>query len=124
MSEAGSIRKGYMKDLTQPSVYGVGTHGEGVFRKRTHKLLYRKWSDMLMRCYSEKYLTKYPTYGGCSVCEEWLNFQVFAVWAQENCVEGYELDKDIKVKGNKIYSPETCLFVSKQDNMNQVNFRD
>ena len=30
--------------------------------------------------------------------------------------EGKDLDKDIKIPGNKIYSPETCLFVSSEIN--------
>ena len=31
--------------------------------------------------------------------------------------EGYSLDKDILVKGNKIYSPETCCFVPQDVNI-------
>ena len=70
---------------------------------------------MLTRCYDEKYQEKYPTYNGCTVCEEWLNFQNFAKWYDENSYEvnneKMNLDKDILVKHNKIYSPDTCIFV-------------
>jgi len=29
----------------------------------------------------------------------------------------YQLDKDIKVQGNKLYSPDTCLFVTQEQNL-------
>ena len=38
---------------------------------------YRRWINMLERCYSEKFQEKNPTYRGCSVCEEWLTFSNF-----------------------------------------------
>ena len=57
-----------------------------------------------------------PTYIGCTVCIEWNNFQNFAGWFNENYIEGYDLDKDIKVNGNKVYSPVTCLIVTPKEN--------
>ena len=80
---------------------------------------------MLQRCYSDKCHESNPTYKDCTVCERWL---VFANFIEDlPLIEGYELwrdnpntgvslDKDIKVQGNKIYSLETCKFVSKSDN--------
>lgn len=64
----------------------------------------------------------HPAYYGIStVCEEWLNFQVFAKWYNENIyqvgTERMHLDKDILVKGNKFYSPDTCLIVPQRINM-------
>ena len=72
---------------------------------------YRKWFAMLERCYCPKLQAKYNTYIGCTVCDEWLTFSNFAEWYELNNVDGYQLDKDIKFKGNKVYSPKTCLFV-------------
>ena len=70
---------------------------------------------MLRRCYNERELNKQPTYRGCSVCDEWHNFQNFAQWYTDNYYEidgeCMELDKDILHKGNKIYSPDNCVFV-------------
>lgn len=70
---------------------------------------------MLERCYSARYQERKPTYKGCSVCDEWLNYQNFAKWYDDNYYEIKGeimcLDKDILVKGNKIYSPENCVFV-------------
>ena len=71
----------------------------------------RVWRSMLSRCYSKKYQEKEPSYIGCSVCEEWLLFSNLKKWFDENYVDGYALDKDILIKGNKVYSPDTCCFV-------------
>ena len=72
---------------------------------------YKKWYDMLRRCYSAKYQESKPTYKGCTVCKEWLSFMRFRAWMINQDWQGLELDKDIKVKGNKVYSPEACLFI-------------
>ena len=59
------------------------------------------------------------TYIGCFVAEEWYCFQTFAQWHKENKkshMKSWQLDKDILVKGNKIYSPETCCFVPQEVN--------
>lgn len=72
---------------------------------------YVKWSAMLGRCYSKSHLKRRPTYKGCSVCKEWLTFSNFRLWMEKQDWEGKHLDKDILVKDNKVYSPETCVFV-------------
>ena len=77
---------------------------------------YRTWHNMMKRCYYEKYQEIQPTYKGCSVCEEWLTFSNFKEWMEEQDWEDKQLDKDLLVKGNKIYSPETCIFISKNLN--------
>lgn len=73
------------------------------------------WRSMKTRC-QERYQKKYPTYVGVDCCVDWKSFMSFHKWASENFKEGLELDKDILVKGNKIYSPETCAFVPKKLN--------
>lgn len=89
---------------------------------------------MIRRCYSEKFLNEYPSYKGVTVCERWHNFQKFCEdikclrgydeWKSEL---GYELDKDILCdKLNiypKIYSPETCMFISKKENVSESTSR-
>ncbi len=102
-----------------PSVYGVGyigkgKHKSGIDGKRTVE--YDVWRGMFKRCYDKKTQEKSPTYIGCLINEHWHNFQVFAEWFKENYIEGWQLDKDILIKGNKIYSPETCAFVPQQIN--------
>jgi len=79
--------------------------------------LYQRWRDMLQRCYSEKFHERFPTYKGCSVCEEWLTFSNFKHWMEQQDWEGKHLDKDILFQDNKIYSPETCVFVDAKVNI-------
>ena len=75
---------------------------------------------MIHRCYDPYYINEHLTYIDCYVCEEWHNFQVFAKWFYENYYEikneKMNLDKDILIKGNKLYSPETCLIVPERIN--------
>lgn len=77
---------------------------------------YKLWGGMLERCYSADCQAKHPTYLGCSVAEDWLSFSAFEMWFNTNYVDGYHLDKDILVQGNKVYSAETCVFVTKKLN--------
>jgi hypothetical protein len=92
----------------------IGNFGNGPYKSGTRE--YRAWRNMIVRCYSPLYHEVKPAYIGCSVCEEWLNYQVFARWFEDNYIEGYSLDKDILFKGNKVYSPTTCCFVPKELN--------
>lgn len=78
---------------------------------------YQVWQDMLVRCYSSKYKEKYPTYVGVTCCEEWLLFTNFAKWFKDNYIKGHQLDKDMLVKNNTTYSPDTCLFISQELNL-------
>jgi len=73
---------------------------------------YKTWSDMLKRCYDEKFKINMPTYVGCTVAEEWHSFMNFKRWMEKQDWEGKDLDKDVLIIGNKIYSSETCVFVS------------
>lgn len=73
---------------------------------------YTVWHCMLVRCYSANYQKEKPTYVGCSVAKDWQLFSNFEKWFSSNYVEGWRLDKDILFPGNKVYSAETCVFVS------------
>ena len=99
-------------------VAGVGLNdyaGSIVINGQTIKS-YNTWQHMLRRCYDSKYQAKFPTYIGCSVCYEWLNFSNFKVWYDANYKENFELDKDILIQGNKEYGPDTCRFVPRYIN--------
>lgn len=78
---------------------------------------YQTWKDMLVRCYSSKVQEKKPTYAGCTVSKEWLTFSNFKEWMEKQDWEGKQLDKDILFVGNKTYSADTCVFVTRMVNM-------
>ena len=101
------------------TVYNIGYLGEN--KKQCDRIIYNEWFQMLQRCYDPYHLNKCPTYIDCFVCDEWHNFQNFAKWYEENYYEcnneKMNLDKDILCKGNKIYSPQTCVFVPQRINL-------
>ena len=78
---------------------------------------YSAWTNMLQRCYSKKYLERYPSYIGTSVCSEWLYASEFKKWMEQKDWHGKCLDKDIVVPRSKLYSPETCAFVLAATNL-------
>lgn len=77
---------------------------------------YNTWKSMLTRCYSESEFRRHPTYKGCTVSEEWHSFMPFKNWMSEQQWRGKHLDKDIIKPNNKVYGPDTCMFVSKAIN--------
>lgn len=55
---------------------------------------------------------KHPAYLDCT--NGFGSLEAFRLWAVRQVgfnVDNFELDKDILVKGNRIYSPDTCVFV-------------
>lgn len=110
--DIGGVKNPYNK-----TVVNIGYLGEGKYKaskNRKHTSAYIAWKAMLNRCYDIKYIKERHTYKDVYVCKEWHNFQNFAEWHEKNYYkvseERMELDKDILVKGNKIYSPKTCVF--------------
>ena len=113
-------------------VYGVGINDADYFTQKFETIevngvrkkkrvwicpYYQSWKEMLRRCYSPEYQEKKPTYKGCSVSEEWLRFSNFRRWMEKQDWEGMQLDKDLLLEGNKVYSGETCVFVTSTVNM-------
>lgn len=92
-------------------VYGMGVNDADyeVYINGIPCRYYKRWADMLRRCYVAANDEK-PTYKDCTVCDEWLTFSKFKTWMQIQDWEGKELDKDLLGNG-KLYSPETCCFI-------------
>ena len=114
----GDIRNGSVKDPYVASVFGVGITGtkypitiNGVKTKE-----YVLWKGMLQRCYSD---TQYPTYEGCKCSENFKSYEYFYEWCNKQVGfdnEGWHLDKDLLVKGNKFYSENTSVFLPQEIN--------
>ena len=101
-----------------PSVYGVGITGEKIPVVDGKRCKQRElWVRMLDRCYSKG--KNKPTYEGCSVSENFKYYPFFKEWCEKQIgfdVKGFALDKDILVKGNKVYSEDACVFVPQEIN--------
>ena len=118
-----NFNKGLIKCPYEPRTYNKGCIGEGKYLAKENGKdtdVYKCWHSMLQRCYDKKVHNIRKTYEKCIVCDEWLNFQDFAEWYNENYYnidnEIMHLDKDILVKNNKMYSPDTCVFVPQRIN--------
>lgn len=115
-----------VKNPCFPSVFGVGMIGSkypmSINGKVTKEHL--MWRHMIERCFDDKFKNKYPTYKDVTCCDEWLLYDNFYEWlyAQENFKkwtsgDKWCLDKDILIKGNKLYSPDTCCLVPQDINL-------
>lgn len=103
-------------------IYGVATNDyEGYIMDDNSRPIdsYNTWFQMIRRCYNESERHLHPTYADCTVCDEWLKYSNFKEWfdnPENGYRKGYQLDKDILLKGNKVYSPDTCCFVPNELN--------
>lgn len=113
---------GQIKNPYYTGVKGVGYVGEGKYKSKINGKMtveYTVWFSMLKRCYDKKYQEKHRTYIGCTMAKEWHNFQNFAEWYNNEWYdigEKLDVDKDFKVKGNKIYCAENCLIIPSRIN--------
>ena len=101
-------------------VRGIGIKGDKYPSWNGVEMLkeYSLWTDMLLRC-TNKVLLKRPTYEGTACSESFKSYTFFYEWCNQQ--KGFNekdkngrkwnLDKDLLVKGNKLYSEDTCVFV-------------
>ena len=102
-------------------IYGKGINdfNESISYNKVKIKEYELWKNMIQRCYCDKYNSKNPTYKECSVEEYLLSFTNFYnfVHTLKGYDLGYQLDKDLLFKGNKIYSRDTICFLPKELNI-------
>lgn len=112
-----TVKNSHRKDVC--NIGYIGNTSATINGKK--KYSYSVWNNMIRRCYDTKEQMKTPTYKGCTVCDEWLCYENFEKWFNENYYEipnqRMNLDKDILLKGNKIYSPLYCRIVSQEINI-------
>lgn len=117
---------GTVKNPYYPTVCGVGILGNKhkttlLNGRRTKE--YEAWRSILQRSFDDGYKNKKPTYKDVTCCDEWLLFDNFYEWihSQSNFDKwfndnSWHIDKDILLKGNKIYSPNFCVLVPQHVN--------
>lgn len=119
--------------MTRPRslIHGVGVNDLGYnisqLTQEGKQILcpfYATWRRMIRRCYSEKDLLEHPTYAGKYVCDEWLSATNFKAWMKNQHWEGLDLDKDVLVMNNTVYSHETCAFIPQKLNKILLYKRD
>ena len=115
------LNNGTIKDYLKPSVFGVGITGtkyptnEGGVNTKEYAL----WKNMLKRCYSDTCKKKQPTLEDCEVSENFKYYEYFYDWCQNQVGFGnqdWQLDKDLLIKGNKVYSEDSCVFMPQEIN--------
>ena len=115
------FEKGTVKNPYNSTVFGVGIIGNKYKSRIKGEITkeYRAWQNMLQRCFRSKTFA----YKDVICCDEWLLYENFYEWIhnQKNFDKWYNgdrwaLDKDILIKGNKIYSPNTCCLVPQNVN--------
>ncbi len=118
--QLGDIRSGKVKDPYSPSVFGVGVAGTKYLNRVNGRKTkeYVLWCHMFERCYSDAYKKKYPTYEVCKVSDNFKSYEYFYEWChkQVGFNKEWHLDKDLLIKGNKVYSEDTCVFLPSEIN--------
>lgn len=119
--------EGVVKNPYFPSVFRFGKIGQKYPVSINKKAIkeYDAWRSILIRCFDEREKEKHHTYRNATCCEEWLLYENFYEWlhSQNNFdkwLNGrlWAIDKDILIKGNKVYAPNTCCLVP--DNVNKL----
>ncbi len=115
------VKSGKIKDRYVPSVYGVGIVGNKYPIKvnDVQTKEYGLWKSMLRRCYSDNFKKKNPTYIDCEVSDKFKSYEYFYEWCHKQVgfgIDGFEIDKDLLIKGNKVYSESTCVFLPQEIN--------
>lgn len=111
-----------LEDRMKPTVRGVGYLGGNLDLKSAQngKLckIYSMWRNMITRCYSKKLHERFPTYVACYVSDDFKDYSKWREWYDNYQYkhDGWHLDKDLLIKGNKVYSETTCVFLPKEIN--------
>jgi hypothetical protein len=104
---SGQVRSGKVKDRFVPSVYGIGIIGDMITKiEGTEMKSYTRWRAIVKRCYE----------GYADLHKQWYYYENFHKWYCIHVVGDYEIDKDLFSGKNKIYGPDTCVFLPNKIN--------
>lgn len=121
----GNLASGSIRNRGKPSLFGVGILGDA--EVNCYDMRYKSWAGMIKRVYNPHTEQMAITYKDCTVVKEWLRFENYLKWFEQQKVQPkWQLDKDLLVPGNKIYGPDTCIFLPREINTfltNRYNHR-
>ena len=127
VSQIIGAAKSCVFDRLSPSVHSVGILGYA--HAKDNQKIYEVWRSMIARCYNPKN-PSYKNYGGkgITVCERWKRFDYFL--DDVSSLKGYNsekiqngeltIDKDIIDRSKMTYSPDTCCFISRSENVKEA----
>lgn len=98
----------------------INTSAHNTKHAQTNTRLYKIWCGMLSRCNNPN-KEHYDRYGGrgIKVCAAWLDYSVFADWANRN---GYEPTLTIdRIDFNGNYEPSNCRWISHKQQMRNTS---
>lgn len=81
---------------------------------------YADWRCIIQRCFDNKLHKRLPTYEYCTVTEDWKYLSNFIRWVDSQPNKNWmncQPDKDLLLSGNKHYSPETVVYISRYLNL-------
>ena len=122
-----TLKKGVVKNPYVPTLFDSGYTGVGKYGYGGRA--YHVWKGVIERSSSSTYKERFPSCKYVTVCDEWKDFQNFATWfyqqefhkGKDEKGRSYQLDKDVLLKGNKVYSPDTCCFIPPELNILLAN---
>ena len=109
-----------VKSKTNNIIHKVGNRGDDKSLIEENFKAYQVWCSMLQRCYSPRTEYMKRNYKDCEVSDYFKIFPQFLEWwkmKSEGISIDLQLDKDILIKGNRLYSETTCTLVPRDVNM-------
>ena len=109
-----------VKSKTNNIIHKVGNRGDDKSLIEENLKTYQVWCSMLQRCYSPRSEYMKRNYKDCEVSDYFKIFPQFLEWwkmKSEGISVDLQLDKDILIKGNRLYSETTCTLVPRDVNM-------
>lgn len=111
----GNLVSGSIKNKGKPSLFGVGILGDAAVN--CYDMSYKSWAGMIKRIYNPHTDQMAITYKDCTIVDDWFRFDNYLEWFKQQKVQPkWQLDKDLLVPGNKVYGPETCIFLPREIN--------